>query len=101
MPDPHERFWERFKARVKLGGRRLYESRLRTLEWAGEGGVKLSEAEKTELGQRAYDDPTGAMFEEILENRRKANKLEGTTEIPMDWWIWAKDLEVKRQEQGG
>lgn len=101
MPDAHERFWERFKARVKLGGRRLYESRLRTLEWAGEGGVKLSQAEKAELGQRAMDDSTGQMFSEILLNRQAANKLEGTKDIPADWWQWVKDLQAKRQEQGG
>lgn len=101
MPDPFERLWTRLENRVKLGGRRLFETRKRAVEFTGPGGVKLTQAEKAELGNRAYDDPTGQMFEETLRNRQAANKLENTKDIPADWWEWAKKVQEKRQEQGG
>lgn len=101
MTDPHERFWSRFRARAKLGGRRLYEQELQAMEWTGEGGIKLKEAEKDELGQRACADVTGQMFSETLLNRQVAKGLEKTKRMPPDWWIWAKKVEAKRQEQGG
>lgn len=100
MADPMTRFWERFNTRAKLGGRRLYETRQRTKEWTGEGGVKLTEAEKQQLFQQGVDDPSGRMFEEIGRNRQAANKLEGTTEIPADLWEWLKDRWAKMQQQG-
>jgi len=101
MADTFERLWERFEARKKLGGRRLYETRLRAKEWAGPGGIKLSQAEKAELFQRAVDDISGTVFEDIARNRQKANKLEGTKDVPADFWEWAKHEWAKRQEQGG
>lgn len=101
MPDPFTRLWERIQARAKIGGLRLYETELRAEEWTGEGGVKLSEVEKVELGDRAYDDPTGQMFEETIRNRQAAKKLEGTREITKDWWVWARRVQEKREQQGG
>lgn len=101
MPDPFERLWERLEARRKIGGRRLYETRQRALEWVGPGGVKLSDAEKAELGNQAYDDPSGQMFEDILRSRQIPAKLEGTKDIPMSWWVWAKKVQEQRQAQGG
>lgn len=101
MPDAFERLWDRMEARAKLGGRRLFETRKRAVEFSGPGGVKLSEAEKAELGNRACDDVSGQMFEETLRNRQAANKLEGTKDIPQDWWVWAKKVQEKRQAQGG
>lgn len=95
------RLWERFESRKKLGGRRLFETRKRAVEFTGPGGVKLTQAEKAELGNRAYDDPTGQMFEDALRNRQKANKLEGTKDIPADWLVWAKDIQEQRQKEGG
>lgn len=100
MPNAFERFSERLESRAKVGGRALYETRLRLKEWQGEGGVKLTEAEKIELGNRACDDPTGQIFEDVLRNRQKANGLEGTKDIPQDFLAWAKKVQEKRQEQG-
>lgn len=101
MPDTFERLWERFEARRKLGGRRLYETRQRAMEWTGSGGVKLKEAEKAELGNQAYDDPSGQIFEDTLRSRQIPAKLEGTKDIPMDWWVWARRVQEKRQAAGG
>jgi len=101
VPNAFERLWERIERRGKIGGQSLYETRLRAKDWFGEGGVKLTEAEKTELGNRAYDDPTGQIFEDTLRNRQKANKLEGTKEIPQDWLAWAKKVQERRQKEGG
>jgi len=70
-------------------------------EWEGEGGVKLKEAQKAELGNMAYDDPTGQIFEDWIRNRQKAKKLEGTKDISKDWWVWAKKAQEKRQKEGG
>jgi len=101
MPDPMARLWERFEARKKLGGRRLFETRKRAVEFTGPGGVRLTQAEKAELFQRGIDDPTGSVFEETLRLRQQANKLEGTTDIPADFFEWLKEGWAKRQEQGG
>lgn len=100
MPNAFERFSERLEERAKVGGRALYETRLRAKEWYGEGGVKITEAEKAQLGSRACDDPTGLLFEDILRNRQKAHNLEGSKEIPADFLAWAKKLQEKRQERG-
>jgi len=93
--------WERLERRAKIGGQALYETRLRAKEWTGEGGVKLSEAEKIELGNGACDDPTGQIFEDILRNRQKANNLEGTKDIPQDFLAFAKKVQEQRQAAGG
>jgi len=100
MPNAFERFSERLDSRAKQGGRAIYETKQRTKQWTGEAGVKLTEAEKLELGNRACDDPTGQIFEEILRNRQAANNLEGTKDIPADFHVWAKRLQEKRQAAG-
>ena len=100
MPNAFERFSERLEKRAKLGGRAIYETRLQAKDWYGEGGRKLTEAEKTELGNMAYDDPTGQVFEDVLRNRQKANNMEGSKDVPQDWAVWAKKVLERRQEGG-
>lgn len=99
--DAMARLWERFEARKKLGGRRLFETRKRAVEFTGPGGVKLSQAEKAELFRAGVDDPTGGMFEETGRLRQAANGLEGTKDIPADLWEWWKSEWAKLQAQGG
>ena len=101
MPNAFDRFSERLENRAKVGGKALYETRLRAKAWYGEGGVKLSEAEKVELGRRACADPTGQLFEDILRNRQKANKMEGSKDIPQDFLAWAKKVQEQREKDGG
>jgi len=101
MSNLMRRFWERMESRGKIGGRALYETRLRAKAWYGEGGVKLTDAEVIELGDRAYDDPTGQIFEDALRNRQKANNMEGSKELVKDWGVWAEEVQERRQAAGG
>jgi len=101
VPNAFERFSERLENRAKLGGRSIYETRLRLKEWTGPGGKKLKESEKRELFRRAVEDSSGQMFQEVLTNRQAANGLEGTTGVPADWWVWAKSEYAKLQQEGG
>lgn len=101
MANLMRRYWERMESRAKIGGRALYETRLRAKKWYGEGGVELTDAEVIELGDRAAADSTGQMFEDALRNRQKANNMEGSKELPEDWGVWAEGVQERRQAQGG
>lgn len=98
-PTTDERFWERHESRVERFGQRAYELELRTIEYFGEGGVKMSGAEKRKVYIQKASDPTGGSMFDILMRRKEANGL-GDIKVPRDFVFF--DLMMQREiEQRG
>lgn len=87
MPDK-TRLSERWEQLVEKGGRREVERRRLTRNYFGEGGRLLTQAERHELFGHLALDPTGQGMTDVLRNRQRENKMEGTASIPADWWDW-------------
>ncbi len=83
-----ERLSERWETRVEKGGRREVERRRLTRNYFGEGGRQLTGAERDQLRDMMILEPTGQQMTPVLLARQKANKTEGTPDIPKDWWVW-------------
>jgi hypothetical protein len=87
MTDTNERFWQRHQDRIEKGARRELQIRQKAAEFYGEGGVKLSRAEKAELYREMALDPMGVKMAGVLANRQRANKL-GPDQLPLDFLEW-------------
>lgn len=92
-----ERLSERWERLVEKGARREVERRRTTREFFGEGGTRLSQREKLQLFEQQALDPTGEGMTDTLRRRQAANKMEGTADIPADWWTWCKLMTEKMQ----
>lgn len=83
------RLSERYDERVEKGGRRELERRRLTRNYFGEGGRLLSRQERHQLFAHMASEPSGQMMTGVLVNRQKEHKMEGTPNIPQDFWDWA------------
>lgn len=86
-----ERLWDRHEQRVHEGALAYLEQKRALREYAGFGGIKLTETEEREIYQEVKANPAKRLS--VLQNRQRAHK-QAPWQIPKDLIKWIQKMEA-------